>query len=95
MERLDEKSALYKGLSLIGLFGLTMLIWVYMSDVESIARVALLMLCGVFVTLGLAGVCGWLALVVGRRIRFAGEDVCAFAGGIAGGALLFTIGHLI
>lgn len=95
MERLDEKCGLYRWLSFTGLCGLLMLLVVYSFDVESIARVALLMLCGVLFTLGLVGICGWSAHAIGRRVRFVGEDACAFAGGIAGSALLFAIGHLI
>ncbi|WP_233809944.1 hypothetical protein [Paraburkholderia sp. HP33-1] len=95
MDRLHEGSALYKGLSLIGLVGLALLIGVYSSGLEALPRVTLLMFCGVLVTLGLTGVCGWLAHILGRRIRFAGEDVCAFAGGLAGGALLFALGYFI
>ncbi|VVE69997.1 hypothetical protein PCA31118_03389 [Pandoraea captiosa] len=95
MEPLDEKSGLYKCLSFMGVCGVTMLIWLYLSNVESIPRVMLLMLCCLPVTLGLAGGCGWAALAAKRRVHYANVETCAFAGGVAGGALLFTIAHLI
>ena len=95
MEQLDGKCELYGWLSFTGMCGLAVLIGVYSFDVEPIARVALLMLCGVLFTLGLVGICGWSAYAIGRRVRFVGEDACAFAGGIAGSVLLFTIGYYI